>query len=214
TTGGGKSLISHWCPGCSVRSAVPEAPPEPPTSPGACGCHSPSYAEPARSRTFPKRTSPNRKSTPRERGDLDRASMVVLGSRPLRLWDHLACETGNAGYPHAVDDHYVPRLVDELITDLLTEFPALSLVGPRASGKTTTVAGHAGSVIGLDQPREAAVVEADPDAALRDRAEPVLIDEWQLVPSVLGAVKRAVDTTDELPGPAVHPRCRSARWTA
>ncbi|MGH3827660.1 MAG: ATP-binding protein, partial [Pseudonocardiaceae bacterium] len=48
-------------------------------------------------------------------------------------------------------------------------------------------------VIRLDEPRQAVVVEADPDAALRDRAEPVLIDEWQLVPSVLGAVKRAVD---------------------
>ncbi|MGH3823780.1 MAG: ATP-binding protein, partial [Pseudonocardiaceae bacterium] len=90
-------------------------------------------------------------------------------------------------------DRYVPRLADELITDLLAEFPALLLVGPRASGKTTTALRHARSVIRLDQPREAAVVEADPDAALRDRAEPVLIDEWQLVPSVLGAVKRAVD---------------------
>jgi predicted AAA+ superfamily ATPase len=92
-----------------------------------------------------------------------------------------------------VSSHYVPRLVDELISDLLVEFPALLLVGPRASGKTTTVIRHARSVIRLDEPREAVVVEADPDAALRDRAEPVLIDEWQLVPSVLGAVKRAVD---------------------
>ncbi|MGH3831167.1 MAG: ATP-binding protein [Pseudonocardiaceae bacterium] len=92
-----------------------------------------------------------------------------------------------------MSSHYVPRLADELITELLTEFPALLLVGPRASGKTTTAARHARSVIRLDEPREAVVVEADPDAALRDRAEPVLIDEWQLVPSVLGAVKRAVD---------------------
>ena len=34
---------------------------------------------------------------------------------------------------------------------------------------------------------------ADPDAALRGLAEPVLLDEWQVVPGVLGAVKRAVD---------------------
>ncbi|HWR46067.1 MAG TPA: AAA family ATPase [Pseudonocardiaceae bacterium] len=67
------------------------------------------------------------------------------------------------------------------------------MVGPRASGKTTTAARHARTVIRLDEPRQAVVVEADPDAALRDRAEPVLIDEWQLVPLVLGAVKRAVD---------------------
>lgn len=40
---------------------------------------------------------------------------------------------------------------------------------------------------------------ADPDAALRGLPEPVLIDEWQVVPEVLGAVKRAVDS-DPRPG--------------
>jgi len=45
----------------------------------------------------------------------------------------------------------------------------------------------------------AAVVAADPDAALRRVPEPVLIDEWQEVPQVLGAVKRAVDD-DPRPG--------------
>ncbi|MGH3754023.1 MAG: hypothetical protein ACRDRP_15260 [Pseudonocardiaceae bacterium] len=53
-----------------------------------------------------------------------------------------------------------PRLADELITELLAEFPALLLVGPRASGKTTTAVRHARTVIRLDEPREAAVVEA------------------------------------------------------
>jgi predicted AAA+ superfamily ATPase len=38
------------------------------------------------------------------------------------------------------------------------------------------------------------VVRADPDRALQDLAKPILIDEWQVVPEVLGAVKRAVDT--------------------
>jgi len=36
-------------------------------------------------------------------------------------------------------------------------------------------------------------VRADPDAALRRVTEPVLIDEWQEVPEILAAVKRAVD---------------------
>jgi uncharacterized protein len=51
----------------------------------------------------------------------------------------------------------------------------------------------------LDVPAQAAVVRADPDAALRGLDEPVLVDEWQLVPEVLGAVKRAVDD-DARPG--------------
>lgn len=68
------------------------------------------------------------------------------------------------------------------------------LVGPRASGKTTTALRHARSTVRLDLPAQAAAFQADPDAALRSLAEPVLLDEWQLVPGVLGAVKRAVDT--------------------
>lgn len=46
----------------------------------------------------------------------------------------------------------------------------------------------------LDEPGAAAAVQANPDAALRDLPEPILIDEWQEAPAVLGAVKRAVDT--------------------
>lgn len=52
---------------------------------------------------------------------------------------------------------------------------------------------HARSVVRLDREAEAAAFRADPDAALRALATPVLLDEWQAVPTVLGAVKRAVD---------------------
>ena len=67
------------------------------------------------------------------------------------------------------------------------------LVGPRGSGKTTTAARHAATVLHLDRSAERGVVEADPDAAISAGPRPRLIDEWQLVPDVLGAVKRAVD---------------------
>ena len=40
---------------------------------------------------------------------------------------------------------------------------------------------------------QARAFEADPDATLAALPEPVLLDEWQAVPEVLGAVKRAVD---------------------
>lgn len=93
---------------------------------------------------------------------------------------------------------YVQRAADALVADYLAELPALLIVGPRACGKTTTARRYARSVIQLDSD-EAAAFRANPDAALRDREEPVLLDEWQMVPSVLGAVKRAVDT-DRRPG--------------
>ncbi|MXW95031.1 MAG: ATP-binding protein [Acidimicrobiaceae bacterium] len=96
-------------------------------------------------------------------------------------------------------ESYLARLADPLIEELLGALPALALVGPRAAGKTTTAARHARTVIRLDRPAEAGVAAADPDAAIYGREEPVLLDEWQEVPEMLGAVKRACDR-DSRPG--------------
>lgn len=78
-------------------------------------------------------------------------------------------------------------------------FPAVLITGARATGKTTTAAQRVGQVDRLDAPGVAATYRADPDAALRRAARPVLLDEWQEVPEVLAAVKRAVDR-DQTPG--------------
>ena len=88
---------------------------------------------------------------------------------------------------------YVDRLVDDELERVLGAFPAVMVVGPRACGKTTTSMRLAESVVRLDQPAMANVFRFDPDAALAERDEPVLLDEWQDVPEVLGAVKRSVD---------------------
>lgn len=94
---------------------------------------------------------------------------------------------------------YVRRLIDDLLPELLAAHPAVLLVGPRAAGKTTTARQYASTVVRLDRPAEAAAFIADPDAALAQLEEPVLLDEWQAVPEILGAVKRAVDD-DNRPG--------------
>lgn len=94
---------------------------------------------------------------------------------------------------------YLRRAVEPVMARLLSEAPALHIVGPRAVGKTTTASRYAATIVQLDQPTEAAAFRADPDAALRGLEEPVLLDEWQAVPEVLGAVKRAVDE-DPRPG--------------
>jgi len=94
---------------------------------------------------------------------------------------------------------YHPRMADTYLADLLSAFPAVMITGPRATGKTTTAARHANQIARLDEPGVAAVYRADPDAALRRASRPLLLDEWQEVPEVLGAVKRSVDR-DSGPG--------------
>jgi len=94
---------------------------------------------------------------------------------------------------------YLDRLVDALVAEFLRQLPAVLIVGPRAVGKTTTALRFARTVIRLDRDADAAAFRADPDVALHGLQEPVLLDEWQGVPSVLGALKRAVDD-DPRPG--------------
>ena len=94
---------------------------------------------------------------------------------------------------------YTPRLIDGRLEQLFAQLPAILVTGPRATGKTTSAERHANTVVRLDRAAQAVAFEADPDAALRAQREPVLLDEWQAVPGVLGAVKRAVDA-DPSPG--------------
>ena len=94
---------------------------------------------------------------------------------------------------------YLPRLVEPVIDELMVELSALMIVGPRAIGKTTTFSRSATTIIELNVAAQAAAFKADPDAALRGLEEPVLLDEWQAVPGVLGAVARSVNA-DPRPG--------------
>ena len=67
------------------------------------------------------------------------------------------------------------------------------LVGPRASGKTTSARRLARSSIRLDRPAEAAAVRLDPDAAIAGQDEPLLIDEWQMAPKGPGCRQASID---------------------
>jgi len=111
----------------------------------------------------------------------------------------MMCERGTVGRVNGTTNDYRWRRVDEVLDEAIGAFAAVMVVGPRAVGKTTTAARRAAQVDRLDVPDTAALYRADPDAALRRSRRPLLIDEWQEVPEVLAAVKRAVDV-DRTPG--------------
>ncbi len=92
---------------------------------------------------------------------------------------------------------YVDRIVDQALTTGLAHFAGMFVTGPRAVGKTRTGLEFCASRLQLDDPDDRNLCQADPMGAIKGEA-PRLIDEWQMVPEVLMAVKRRID---ERPGP-------------
>ena len=77
---------------------------------------------------------------------------------------------------------------------MVREHSAVLVVGPRATGKTTSCERLAKSVVRLGDPRASSAFAVDPQSVLEGLAQPVLIDEWQEVPASLQAIKLAVDS--------------------
>ena len=93
---------------------------------------------------------------------------------------------------------YAPRIIDDRIDELWAELPALSIEGARGVGKTTTARRKAATLLELDDAAVLEVLEADP-RAVASFPPPVVVDEWQRLPAVFDAVRRAVDA-DRFPG--------------
>lgn len=87
---------------------------------------------------------------------------------------------------------YSARLVDIELDQLMSELPAIALEGARGVGKTSTAQRRARTIHQFDDPAQRAIAEADPHRVLNGDP-PVLLDEWQRVPAVWDAVRRAVD---------------------
>src|SRR5699024_2328448 len=91
---------------------------------------------------------------------------------------------------------YTRRIIDDELDELFPELAAIAIDGAKGVGKTATASERAHTVLNLDDPALKATVGADPTASL-SRERPILFDEWQHVPQVWDAVRRAVDRDRE-----------------
>ena len=91
---------------------------------------------------------------------------------------------------------YRPRLADSILQEILSCKGAVLVEGPKWCGKTTTAERQAASVLFMDEPgrkeSNISLARLDPDRLLRGES-PLLIDEWQLAPSLWDVVRFKVD---------------------
>ena len=84
------------------------------------------------------------------------------------------------------------RLIEPYLLNLMKEFPAIAIDGLKGVGKTVSTKRIASSAFELDKPRDFDIIANIPETLLEEPT-PVLIDEWQRIPSVWDFVRRAVD---------------------
>jgi predicted AAA+ superfamily ATPase len=91
--------------------------------------------------------------------------------------------------------NFIPRKLSKSLLEAARYFPALVLVGPRQSGKTTLLRhlfpDH--SYVTLDRPFLAEQAEQDPEQFLAQHPAPVLIDEVQYAPGLFRYIKIKID---------------------
>jgi len=88
----------------------------------------------------------------------------------------------------------MPRLVDAQLARAYRTHPVVLVTGARGVGKTTTALQAARSTAFLDDAATRTVFQDDPEAALAQYREPLLVDEWQLRPQTLWDIKTLVDS--------------------
>ncbi|MFI3162939.1 MAG: DUF4143 domain-containing protein [Bacillota bacterium] len=97
-------------------------------------------------------------------------------------------------------NNYLPRIMDDILSETLDYIGAISIVGPKWCGKTTTATKISKSVLKMQDPDNTkaylATAETKPSLLLRGE-NPRLIDEWQIAPVIWDAVRTAVDDRNE-----------------
>ncbi len=94
----------------------------------------------------------------------------------------------------------IKRSIKTKIIELLKDFRIVYLTGPRQAGKSTLVREIANErgmgYYTLDDAALAASAESDPQGLLASLPKPLVLDEFQMAPNLIGAIKMASDTAN------------------
>lgn len=91
---------------------------------------------------------------------------------------------------------YIPRQLGAHVRKAANEFPAVVVVGPRQSGKTTLLQNLFGkqySIISLEPPDVRLAAQYDPRGFLDLYPAPIVFDEIQYAPGLLPYIKERID---------------------
>ncbi|MGH9041814.1 MAG: ATP-binding protein [Acidimicrobiia bacterium] len=91
----------------------------------------------------------------------------------------------------------LPRWLLGVAAELLDEEAVILVQGPRAGGKTTLLLALAAErsvdLLDLSDDQVLAIAAQDPGGYVDGLPEPIMVDEYQRLPSLLGVIKRSVD---------------------
>ncbi len=90
---------------------------------------------------------------------------------------------------------YIARDLEPVLREMLKQFPAVAVTGPRQAGKSTLLQ-HVlpdYSYVTLDDPNARRMAQDDPELLLSSANGPLIIDEVQYAPAMLSHIKMRID---------------------
>ncbi len=94
---------------------------------------------------------------------------------------------------------YIPRALAGELEQALKEYPVVTVLGPRQSGKTTFVVNEKPewAYVNLEDPDQRLLAANDPRGFLASLGRPLIIDEIQRVPNLLSYIQVETDRSND-----------------